>query len=136
MPAPKHTFRLAHRCKAPYNPRFRNPPRNMPSGEVDEWLKSHAWKACLGLSPNVGSNPILSANNITAEYRREPPNLAFIGFFFILTSAECRHLPLTPANFSSNFAVTRHLFYCQHRKLLQNEEQVYRYRHPQCQAPR
>jgi len=28
---------------------------------VAEWLMAHAWKACLGLYPNEGSNPSLSA---------------------------------------------------------------------------
>ena len=26
-----------------------------------EWLKAHAWKVCLGLKPNEGSNPSSSA---------------------------------------------------------------------------
>lgn len=30
-------------------------------GEVLEWLKRHAWKACKPLKGFVGSNPILSA---------------------------------------------------------------------------
>ena len=30
-------------------------------GRVDEWFKSHAWKACLGEYPNAGSNPAPSA---------------------------------------------------------------------------
>jgi hypothetical protein len=30
------------------------------SGEMAEWLKAHAWKACVG-KPTVGSNPTLSA---------------------------------------------------------------------------
>ena len=30
------------------------------SGEMAEWLKAHAWKACLPQG-NVGSNPTLSA---------------------------------------------------------------------------
>ena len=29
-------------------------------GEMAEWLKAHAWKACVG-QPTVGSNPTLSA---------------------------------------------------------------------------
>ncbi len=29
-------------------------------GEMAEWFKAHAWKACKGL-PFMGSNPILSA---------------------------------------------------------------------------
>ena len=29
-------------------------------GEVSEWLKEHAWKACVGI-PTAGSNPALSA---------------------------------------------------------------------------
>ena len=31
-----------------------------PCGEMAEWLKAHAWKACIGLSPIGGSNPPLS----------------------------------------------------------------------------
>ena len=31
------------------------------SGEMAEWLKAHAWKACLPQG-NVGSNPTLSAS--------------------------------------------------------------------------
>ena len=30
------------------------------AGEMAEWLKAHAWKACVG-QPTVGSNPTLSA---------------------------------------------------------------------------
>ncbi len=30
-------------------------------GEMSEWLKEHAWKACLPQKGNVGSNPTLSA---------------------------------------------------------------------------
>jgi hypothetical protein len=30
-------------------------------GEMAEWLKAHAWKACLRQKRNVGSNPTLSA---------------------------------------------------------------------------
>ena len=30
------------------------------SGEVAEWFKAHAWKACVG-NTTVGSNPTLSA---------------------------------------------------------------------------
>ena len=32
----------------------------VPAGEMAEWLKAHAWKACLPQG-NVGSNPTLSA---------------------------------------------------------------------------
>ena len=31
-------------------------------GEVAEWSKAHAWKACRRFSRLVGSNPILSSN--------------------------------------------------------------------------
>ena len=31
------------------------------SGEVLEWLKRHAWKACIRLKRITGSNPVLSA---------------------------------------------------------------------------
>ena len=30
-------------------------------GEMSEWFKEHAWKACVGESRTVGSNPTLSA---------------------------------------------------------------------------
>ena len=30
-------------------------------GEVTEWLKVHAWKACVPLKGTEGSNPSLSA---------------------------------------------------------------------------
>ncbi len=32
-------------------------------GEVLEWSIRHAWRACVGFFPTVGSNPTLSANN-------------------------------------------------------------------------
>jgi hypothetical protein len=32
------------------------------SGEVSEWLKEHAWKACVSVPGTEGSNPSLSAN--------------------------------------------------------------------------
>ena len=31
-------------------------------GEVLEWSNRHAWRACVGVSSTVGSNPTLSAN--------------------------------------------------------------------------
>jgi hypothetical protein len=31
-------------------------------GEMAEWFKAHAWKACVGLYPTEGSNPSLSAS--------------------------------------------------------------------------
>jgi hypothetical protein len=33
-------------------------------GEVLEWSNRHAWRACVGVSSTVGSNPTLSANHI------------------------------------------------------------------------
>ncbi len=36
-------------------------------GEVSEWLKEHAWKACVGYPPTVGSNPTLSAKRTGLE---------------------------------------------------------------------
>jgi hypothetical protein len=30
-------------------------------GEMSEWLKEHAWKACVRLKRTEGSNPSLSA---------------------------------------------------------------------------
>ena len=37
------------------------PRRLKRKGEVSEWLKEHAWKACVSVSGTVGSNPTLSA---------------------------------------------------------------------------
>ena len=31
-------------------------------GEVLEWSNRHAWRACVGVSSTVGSNPTLSAS--------------------------------------------------------------------------
>ena len=36
---------------------------NEQTGEVSEWLKEHAWKACVSVPGTVGSNPTLSANH-------------------------------------------------------------------------
>ena len=36
-------------------------------GEVSEWLKEHAWKACVSVPGTEGSNPSLSA--ILAAYK-------------------------------------------------------------------
>ncbi len=36
-------------------------PKISETGEMAEWLKAHAWKAC-SLQGDVGSNPSLSAN--------------------------------------------------------------------------
>ena len=34
-------------------------------GEVSEWLKEHAWKACVSVPGTEGSNPSLSATRRT-----------------------------------------------------------------------
>jgi hypothetical protein len=36
-----------------------------------EWLKAHAWKACLPQG-NVGSNPTLSATKSSQEIQKHP----------------------------------------------------------------
>ena len=33
-------------------------------GEMTEWLKVHAWKACVSQKDTEGSNPSLSAKNL------------------------------------------------------------------------
>ncbi|GEM_PF-1281112 len=35
---------------------------SLPAGEMAEWLKAHAWKACMLQKGIEGSNPSLSAN--------------------------------------------------------------------------
>ena len=37
-------------------------------GKVLEWLKRHAWKACIPLKGIAGSNPVLSAKNIDYQW--------------------------------------------------------------------
>ena len=37
---------------------------SLPAGEMAEWLKAHAWKACILQKGIEGSNPSLSANFI------------------------------------------------------------------------
>jgi hypothetical protein len=41
---------------------FSHPPPK--KGEMLEWLKRHAWKACKPLKGFAGSNPALSAKNL------------------------------------------------------------------------
>ena len=36
-------------------------------GEMLEWLKRHAWKACIRQKRITGSNPVLSAKEIFGE---------------------------------------------------------------------
>ena len=51
---------LENRCAFGY-PGFESLPlRHDSSGEVSEWLKEHAWKACV-VNATAGSNPALSA---------------------------------------------------------------------------
>ena len=39
-------------------------------GEMSEWLKEHAWKACVLQKGTVGSNPTLSAFlNLMSQYK-------------------------------------------------------------------
>ncbi len=38
-----------------------SPSQTSSSGEVSEWLKEHAWKACVSVPGTEGSNPSLSA---------------------------------------------------------------------------
>ena len=44
-----------------------------PLGEMLEWLKRHAWKACIRQKCIAGSNPAFSA--------KMPENRVFSGFF-------------------------------------------------------
>ncbi len=39
-------------------------------GEMLEWLKRHAWKACCRLKWHVGSNPTLSANQQNCKQQK------------------------------------------------------------------
>src|SRR5262245_22961270 len=44
------------------------------TGEMAEWLKAHAWKACVRQNRTVGSNPTLSATD--PVLLRSPPPVA------------------------------------------------------------
>ena len=48
------------------HPILRNRLRKPHFGEVLEWLKRHAWKACNRQNRFAGSNPVLSANRFKA----------------------------------------------------------------------
>ena len=39
----------------------------MAQGEMLEWLKRHAWKACIRQKRITGSNPVLSAKEFFGE---------------------------------------------------------------------
>ena len=45
-------------------------------GKMLEWLKRHAWKACIPLKGIGGSNPSLSANRLQKDFTKVV-NLAF-----------------------------------------------------------
>ena len=47
-------------------------------GEVLEWLKRHAWKACKPLKGFVGSNPILSAQTMPVRPDTDGHRLFFL----------------------------------------------------------
>ena len=58
-------------------------------GEMLEWLKRHAWKACKPLKGFAGSNPAFSAEP-TGQNRtvsgQKPTNQRFVGFFITYKS--------------------------------------------------
>ena len=60
-----------------------------PLGEMLEWLKRHAWKACIRQKCIAGSNPALSAEP-TGQNRtvsgQKPTNQRFVGFFIAYKS--------------------------------------------------
>ena len=53
----------------------------MVKGEVSEWLKEHAWKACVHHKCTEGSNPSLSA--ITIDILCIKAHLLFYCFFYV-----------------------------------------------------
>ena len=59
-------------------------------GEMLEWLKRHAWKACIRQKCIAGSNPALSAE-LTGQNRtmnsQVPQIQRFVGLFYPLMSA-------------------------------------------------
>ena len=66
-------------------------------GEMLEWLKRHAWKACIRQKCIAGSNPALSAEYETI--------LCYAGFFSFVFQL-CTYL-----NFSQNFSVFSQKFF-------------------------
>lgn len=65
-------------------------------GEVSEWLKEHAWKACIRSLRIKGSNPFLTAitfpyfkgkNQIQGSYFLRTKRTAEAVFFFTLNSS-------------------------------------------------
>ena len=47
-------------------------------GEVLEWLKRHAWKACNRQNRFAGSNPVLSAGRRIQSYEAKPKLLLIL----------------------------------------------------------
>ena len=83
-------------------------------GEVLEWLKRHAWKACIPQKGIRGSNPLLSAiKGVNQAFARFTPfftpknairtklgsgNIPFIGYFVITTLIQTKY----PQKISTN----------------------------------
>ncbi len=55
-------------------------------GEVLEWLKRHAWKACMRCPRIEGSNPSLSASNNDLTLNK---SLNLVGYAKIISAATC-----------------------------------------------
>ncbi len=50
-------------------------------GEVAEWSKAHAWKACIPLKGIVGSNPTLSAHEKNPNFKTQIDNNKVKNYF-------------------------------------------------------
>ncbi len=59
-------------------------------GEMSEWLKEHAWKACVPQKGTVGSNPTLSADNF--ECQRKGVKIDDFHPFFVKIKCKEVHL--------------------------------------------
>ena len=51
-------------------------------GKMSEWLKEHAWKACVLQKGTVGSNPTLSAGSKTKMMKTAVNHRDYSGFCF------------------------------------------------------
>ncbi len=61
---------------------------------MSEWLKEHAWKACVPDKGTVGSNPTLSADNLIKSSIRFLNKLSFLLMFekFLITEQKWRQI--------------------------------------------
>ena len=86
----KNTFVAENACGSHFFCNLHPISEKVSIGEMLEWLKRHAWKACIPLKGIRGSNPRLSAKRqrqMTEKQSQVPQVQRFVGLFYPLMSA-------------------------------------------------